>query len=134
MRRPQFRLKSLLGIALAICLTLGAWHLHTSYRQFVAVEPVRLHHSVRGGGRYFIYDGPVIQTFFALADIPGEDEFKDRDCCEGGAIARRVGAGTYDFQFRLSRPHVPGVHRLRIWPHVDGGLGKPLETTFTVTP
>ena len=134
MRRPQFRLKSLLGIAIAMCLTLGAWHLHTSYRQFVAVEPAGVNQPVRGRGRCFIYDGPVIQTFYALADIPDTDEFKDRDCCEGGAIARRVGAGTYDFQVRLSAPRIPGVHRLRIWPHVPGGLGEPLETTFTVEP
>lgn len=134
MRRPQFRLKSLLGVAIAVCLILGASHLYTSYRQFVAVEPAQLGREIQGRGRYFFYDGPTIQTFFALADLPGEEEFKDRDCCEGGAIARRVGAGTYDFQFRLSRPHAPGVHRLRIWPHVQGELGEPLETTFTVTP
>ncbi len=134
MRRPQFSLKTLLSLFTAVCFALGAWHLHR-YRQFVEVEPVRLGGAIRGSGRYFIHDGPVIQTFFALADIPGLEEFKDRDCCEAGALARRAGGGAYDFQFHLNGyPSKPGVHRLRVWPHLSGKLGEPLETTFTVEP
>lgn len=134
MRRPQFRLKTLLGLLTAVCFALGAWHLHR-YRQFVEVGPVRQYREIRARGRYFIHDGPVIQTFFALADIPGVEEFRDRDCCEGGVTARRTGAGAYDFDFHLNGyPLKPGIHRLRVWAHLSGKFGEPLETTFTVEP
>ena len=133
MRRPQFTLKTLFGLLIASCLSLGAWHLNTSYRQFIEVEPARANRGLRARGRFFIYDGPIVQSFHALVDVPEEAEFKD--WCEGSAIVRRVGAGTYDFEISLSpQPSTPGVHRLRVWPHVPGGLGAPLETTFTVAP
>lgn len=131
MRRPQFSLKSLLGLLITVCLGLGGWRLHR-YRQFIEVGPARVAQSVRVKCRFCIDDGPVIQTFFALAEAPEVNGFQYR--WDSGAVARRVGPGIYDFEVKLGHPRTPGVHRLRVWPHVPGGLGTPLETTFTVAP
>jgi hypothetical protein len=49
----QFSLRSLLGLVVVICLTLGGWHLLMTYGQWVEAEPAVVGQPIKIHGRFF---------------------------------------------------------------------------------
>ncbi|HEX5471999.1 MAG TPA: hypothetical protein VFW73_08935 [Lacipirellulaceae bacterium] len=75
MRRPQFSLRTLLGLAAAVCLILGIWHMVTVYGQFVEALPAPAGEPVVVAGRAIrVFGPPELEYHFRLTGDLAADE------------------------------------------------------------
>lgn len=57
-RRFQFSLRTLLGLAAAVCLVLGGWHLFDTYGNYIEIDRIRVGEPITVRGRYVRFFGP----------------------------------------------------------------------------
>ena len=113
MPRPQFSLKALLCLMLAVCLSLGGWKLFKSYGQYIEAVPIKAGEPIVVKGRLIRFFGPK-QCHYCLDFWGKPAEFDGIAClhtCYG--FAERSGPFTYAINAEYSIPHVqPGEYRL----------------------
>lgn len=116
-RRFQFRLRTLLGLLMMVCIVLGAWHLY-SVKFGPRVEPVGLAEvgkpfAVRG--RFVDFLGFDTEVF--VVNVSRLNAKSQRVIHQStGNRATRHGLWNYDFEVELGPVATAGDYDIELWP------------------
>lgn len=112
----QFRLRTLLGFSVLLCIVLGAWSLYWTYfGPVVKAAPVIAGKPILVEGRFLDFLGSDSTVFVVQATRPMKDG-RPLVCQSGGGRVTRSGLWSYDFQVELAPIREPGEYDLELRP------------------
>ena len=128
LRRFQFSLRALLGVAAVICLFLGGWHLLITYGEFIEVGPIELHRKTTIRGRLVRLLGPPELPYCIEINRESDSDlyvFSEAD---------RSWLCIYEIRERTAFAHHPGRYRLRLIDYEPEGIPPRNPTAFFRAP
>jgi hypothetical protein len=112
----QFRLRTLLGFLVLLCILLGAWSLYWTYfGPIVKAAPVIAGKPILVEGRFLDFLGPDSTVFIVQVTRPMKDG-RPLICQSGSGRVARSGLWSYDFEVELAPIREPGDYDLVLRP------------------
>lgn len=112
----QFRLRTLLGLVVLVCLVLGGWQLYWTYfGPFVQAEPAAVGQPIKIRGRFFDFRGLKSTVYTVKISKPMADG-RPVICQSGSGFATRRGWWVYDVEIELAPLRKPGKYDVELHP------------------